>query len=344
MTCTCICTCNMHMHNMLKQQCTCTCHAPAHAMHMPCTCTCTCHAHAHAHAMHMHMHMQHALCTMLHMCMCMCMCICVQCACSVESVCMRRTSVCMRYAFSVHVHVGCMQRQQCVCSATATTSRSLPRASIRAAVRVPWQLCSAAEEESRWRRRRRRPPAAAAAACACDRHASRLSRSLAGWRCLAACAAAARTRQSVRRMPPRRWRGGIPSMLWARATPLLRTLAVQQFVKQQNLLARVVGLPPLTRRNHPHNCGAAPKSGHAFTARGNRVPDAVAAPPARVNRTRSPPAWFIQTRGPRPVGWSIHACGGRGSRVNRAPSRGTASGSRAPARVNLVPACCNRTR
>eukprot|EP00964_Phaeocystis_antarctica_P038251 scaffold21897_cov59-Phaeocystis_antarctica.AAC.7 len=111
---------------------------------------------------------------------------------------------------------------QWICSATATDSRSLPRASIRAAVRAPWRLCSAAEEESQPQRRRRGPPAAAAAAG--DRHASRLSRSLAGWRCFAARAAAARisqrpylpawaaaaqTRQGRMR---RRWKEGIPSI------------------------------------------------------------------------------------------------------------------------------------
>ena len=88
--------------------------------------------------------------------------------------------------------------------------RPLPRSSIRAAVRAPWQLCSAA---------RGLPAAAAAAACA-DHQASNLSRSLAGWRCLAACAAAPRTRPHVR-WTPRRRKEGIPSTQAARAAPFI---------------------------------------------------------------------------------------------------------------------------
>jgi len=84
-------------------------------------------------------------------------------------------------------------------------------------------------------------------------------------------------------------------------------------------------------RKHPHNCGAAPKSGHAVTARGNRVPDAVAAAPARGRRTRSPPGSRVGrarfTRGPRPV----HAGGGRGDRVIRPPPHAvTAAVNRPP--------------
>ena len=57
-------------------------------------------------------------------------------------------------------------------------------------------------------------------------------------------------------------------------------------------------------RKHPHNCGAAPKSGHAVTARGNRVPDAVAAPPARENRTvnRAAPSRVNRARSTREPG------------------------------------------
>ena len=86
--------------------------------------------------------------------------------------------------------------------------RPLPRSSIRAAVRAPWQLCLAA----------RGPPAVAAAAACAYHRASNLSRSLAGWRCLAACAAAPRTRPYVRWMPRRR-REGIPSTQSVRAAP-----------------------------------------------------------------------------------------------------------------------------
>ena len=42
-------------------------------------------------------------------------------------------------------------------------------------------------------------------------------------------------------------------------------------------------------RKHPHNCGAAPKSGHAVTAAVTAGGGAVAAAPARGRRTRSPP-------------------------------------------------------
>ena len=42
-------------------------------------------------------------------------------------------------------------------------------------------------------------------------------------------------------------------------------------------------------RKHPHNCGAAPKSGHAVTAAVTAAEYAVAAAPARGRRTRSPP-------------------------------------------------------
>ena len=98
-----------------------------------------------------------------------------------------------------------------------------PRSSIRAAVRAPWQLCSAA---------RGLPAAAAAAACA-DHQASNLSRSLAGWRCLAACAAAPRTRPHVR-WTPRRRKEGIPSTQAARAAPLLERLSVCTRRNRQN--------------------------------------------------------------------------------------------------------------